>query len=331
MGTPATAQELPAEHPSGTPETLPPGITPGLTLGLTPGLSVAVLVYNRRAALQRTLLELRTAAVAVRDAFGWPLSVAVADNASIDGSGEMVAAEFPEVELVRLARNAGAAGFNAAAACARHDFLLITDDDSWPDPASLVAALHAMRNDPKTGGVMLHRRHPRSDEVEWPGRSPALEGVQHLWPDMGCLNLVRTSSWRAVGGYDPGFFLYRNDTDLALKLLARGDDVLFNPAWFGFHDSPHIGRKNRRWFRLSTRNWTWMSRRHGRGASKLRGAALGWARAHLLARLSIRAHAATLRGLAEGVFFPPPELPPGMKPDGTHYRRLINLKLKYRG
>lgn len=297
---------------------------------LAPGLSIAALVYNRREALRRTLTELRGVRELVQQQLGWPTQLIVADNASSDHSGAMVRDEFPDVELVALTTNSGVAGFNASAAKAMREFVLITDDDSWPDGPSLVAALKAMRDDASVGGVMLHRRHPRSGEVEWPGDGHSLAGVQRHWPDMGCLNLVRTASWRAVGGYEERFFLYRNDTDLALKLLAKGDDVLFDPSWFGWHDSPYIAKKSERWFRLSTRNWVWMARRHGRGGAMVHGAVLGWLRAHQLAGGRAKAHAAALRGFVEGVLRPAPRLPSGLKPNGNAWRRLISLKLGLR-
>src|SRR5690606_34605702 len=85
------------------------------------------------------------------------------------------------------------------------------------------------------------------------------------WPVMGCGNLVRRSAWQAVGGYEESFFLYRNDVDLALKLLAaggKGGGVWFDPTWVVWHDSPAAApnrRKSLRWFELATRNWIWLA------------------------------------------------------------------------
>ncbi|MDX2146143.1 MAG: glycosyltransferase [Planctomycetota bacterium] len=298
-----------------------------------PSLSVVVLSFNRREALRRTLRELEALARQWR-AWGSDFQLVVADNDSTDASPAMVAEEFPDAELLVLPHNLGVDGFNRGAERARHEFILICDDDSWPDPESLRAAAERAQSPGAdgraVGGVMLHRRHPRTNRHEWPGDDHALRGPQHLWPDMGCLNLVRRDAWMRVGGYEPGYFLYRNDTDLALKLLAAGYDVMFDPAWFGWHDSPFVARKSLRWLHLSTRNWLWMARRHARGAGLVRGAALGCLRAHMLARASLRGHAAVVRGMLQGITQRPPHLPEGLAPSPQHYERLIQLKMRLR-
>ncbi|MCW5754569.1 MAG: glycosyltransferase [Phycisphaeraceae bacterium] len=285
-------------------------------------LTVVVLCYNRRDAVRTTLTHL--APWAQRSA-----QIIVVDNASADNTAEIVTRDFPWATLHRLERNAGVAGFNHGARSAERPFILILDDDAWPDDLALHHALELMRNTPGLGGVMLHRLHPETGEWEWPGR--AVDTPQNAWPDMGCGNLVRRDAWNAVGGYEEAFFLYRNDTDLALKLLGAGFDVAFNPAWHVLHDSPLALRKNPRWFFLSTRNWVWMCRRHGRRGSGVLGVLLGWLWAHRLARSSPARHCSAFKGLLAGLFFAAPRLPPAVQPDGQALRRLITLKRTLRG
>lgn len=285
-------------------------------------LSIVVLSYERREALAQTLERLGP----LREAGA---EVIVVDNASRDGSAEMVRERFGWARLVVLEENVAIAGFNRGAELAGREYLLILDDDSWPQAGAVERALEVMAADERLGGLMLHRRHPRSGEWEWPGE--AVAAPQRNWPDMGCGNLLRTASWRRVGGYEEGFFLYRNDTDLALKLLASGEDVAFDPSLVVLHDSPIVRRKTARWFALSTRNWVWMCRRHGRGAVLPAGVLLGWAWAHRLARLSPSRHAGVVRGVWSGVRCSPPPLPPGVRADGRALRRLLGLKVRLRG
>lgn len=285
-------------------------------------LSIVVLSFNRRDALRRTLAHLASSCPRAQ--------VIVADNASTDGSAQMVRDAFPGVELVALGENIGVAGFNRAAERASREFLLILDDDSWPDPAGLELALAALRADERLGGIMLHRRHPATNAPEWPFDNHGISGTRRPWPDMGCGNLVRTSAWRAVGGYEEGYFLYRNDTDLALKLHAAGFDTAFNPAWFVWHDSPIVTRKSDRWLRLATRNWVWLARRHGRGFSGVAGLLAGCLHAHRLARLRPRGHWSALRGTIEGLARPAPPLAASLRPDGAAFRELVRLKTRLR-
>ena len=68
---------------------------------MRPELSVVVLSWNTRQFLNECLTSLREAAD------GLSLEVVVIDNASHDGSPDMVEADFPEVRLVRNQENRG--------------------------------------------------------------------------------------------------------------------------------------------------------------------------------------------------------------------------------
>lgn len=147
---------------------------------------------------------------------------------------------------------------------------------------------------------------------------------------MGPGNIIRRSAWDAVGGYEGGYFLYRNDTDLALKLMGAGYEVLFTPDCKVWHDSPIARTKTAKWLYRSTRNWVWLARRHGRRGSGLVAILMGWIWAHRLAGLSPTKHIATLRGLFAGLFSAAPKLESTVKPDGKALKRLVLLKLGLR-
>lgn len=285
-------------------------------------LSVVVLSFDRSRALLRTLREL-----AVMGLPGDGGEVIVVDNASRDGSAGAVRERFPRVRLIALDRNTGVAGFNRGVEAASGDTLLILDDDAWPEPGALSAATELLAREPGVGAVSLHPRHPATHASEWPhAREP-----RSRWPFMGCGLLARAQAWRAVGGYEEAFFLYRNDTDLALKMLAAGYDVRFDPAWVVWHDSSASARKPDRWLRLATRNWVWMTRRHARGWRAPAAALLGVAWASRLAGARPRGQWNVLRGLLAGVARPPPALPPGVRPDGGAMADLLRIRLARRG
>src|SRR5437763_815431 len=55
----------------------------------------------------------------------------VVDNASTDGSAEMVRDEFPDVRLIDNERNVGVSAWNQGFALARGDYVLALDDDCY--------------------------------------------------------------------------------------------------------------------------------------------------------------------------------------------------------
>ena len=98
-----------------------------------------VVTYNRRELLEECL----TAVFAQQSA---PDEVIVIDNASTDGTPELVRERFPAAHLERLAENlGGAGGFHRGLELGHargHDWLWLMDDDTIPAPDAL-AALHA--------------------------------------------------------------------------------------------------------------------------------------------------------------------------------------------
>ncbi len=300
-----------------------------------PTLSVVVLSYNRWGMLSGTLARLaRLPALA-------GAQVVVVDNASADGSAERTARQFPRVHVERLKRNIGVAAFNRGVELATGEVVLVLDDDAWPDERAVEGGLELLGRRPDIGAVALHPRHPETGRSEWSFADRVLGGAAtDRWPVMGCGNLIRRDVWRAVGGYEPAFFLYRNDVDMALKILGRARAAApgeagetwglhFDPSWTVWHQSPVARRKSGRWHRLATRNWIWLARRHGRGPGLggVCGALLGWAWAHRLAMLSPVAHIQTLRGAAEGWLRRPPALAQRAPEAARSFRRLIWIRL----
>ena len=297
--------------------------------GRTMSLEIIVLSYNRWSVLEATLRRLLADAVLTgSDDEKLPArTITVVDNGSTDGTPPRVREQFPQVKLIALPNNHGVQAFNDAASASTAEALLILDDDAVPDTHALTIAIDRLARDPSLGAVTLLPRHPRTRLSEWPFAEALRGSSTDLWPVMGCANLVRRSAWNAVDGYEPSFFLYRNDADLALKLLGSGFGVHFDPALIVWHDSaagPN-SRKSPRWHQLATRNWIWMARRHGRGPWAIAGALAGWLHAHRLARLSPALHWATFRGAWSGLATRPAPL--AASTDGTNWERFIRLRL----
>lgn len=282
----------------------------------TRALSIIILSYNRADALLRTVH-------AMRDAHD-DAEIIVVDNASSDESALRLLADVPDARLIQLPRNRGILGFNIGAEHAHSELLLILDDDASIQRDHLRRAIDLLDQRSDLAAVAFHPRHPATNASEWPfaeSRSPT-----DRWPFMGCGNLIRRSTWLAVGGYEHRFFLYRNDTDLALKLLDKGLGVHFNPDWVVWHDSPAASRKSNRWFRLATRNWVHLCRRHGRGLTRVQTILAGWAWAHKTAGPHPSSHLHTLRGAFEGLFTPAPEWPDS---DGQALRELFRIRCSF--
>src|SRR5436190_21936117 len=87
----------------------------------------------------------------LRDQTRRPDRIVVVDNASTDGSPEMIEERFPEAELIRAGRNVGFAvanniGVRAAEDC---DWVVLLNADAYPEPRWLEALLDAAQRRPE--------------------------------------------------------------------------------------------------------------------------------------------------------------------------------------
>jgi GT2 family glycosyltransferase len=285
---------------------------------MTESLSIVIVGYNRPSALARTIRSLREDATTTR------ARVVVAVNA-----GGAVA-DVPDCcagadEILRMEANIGVDAYNRGVERVSTPFTLILDDDARPAPGVVAAAIQALECDAGTAAVALHPLAGPDLRSEWPFARASDTGRTD-WPLLGCGHILRTEDWRRVGGYESAYFLYGNDTDLALKLLGGGRGVLFRPEWVVWHDTCTAFARPDAWFRLATRNRVWTARRHA-GAWWPLAAALACADSHRRAGLRLAAHWLAHRGAWAGFAR---TAPPHVATAGSRraYRTLLSLSAR---
>lgn len=176
-----------------------------------PSVTIVFLVYNRRDQLRTALRKMLDGSE-----YDGNVEAIVVDNASTDGSGEMVRSEFPGVQLITHDRNVGVSGWNAGFAAARGDWVLALDDDCYlPSDGLRKAVAAAEEHDADLVSFRVASTHDPNyffDEEWWAG----------LFGFWGCAVLVRTPVIQELEGYDPEIFLHSNETELTIRLLDHG-------------------------------------------------------------------------------------------------------------
>jgi len=231
---------------------------------MAPDISVVIVSYKVPALLRACLASLR------REAAECSYEVIVVDNASGDGTAELVQDEFPDVRLIALSENIGfAAGSNLGARAATGEYLLMLNPDTELVGNTLGALLGYARAHPEAG--LVGGRTLRPDGKLDPG---SCWGAQSIWslvcfasglstafrdsrvfnPESiagwsrdserrvdivtGCLCLSPRAVWEQLGGFDESFFMYGEDADLAARARTRGYHPAITPDAVILH---HVG------------------------------------------------------------------------------------------
>ncbi|MBW4613042.1 MAG: glycosyltransferase family 2 protein [Desmonostoc vinosum HA7617-LM4] len=182
--------------------------------------------------------------------------IIIVDNASSDGSVELIPEKFPEIRLVRQAENRGfGAGNNAGAKLARGEFLFFLNTDTVLTSNILPHLIELMQADPQIGiiGPKLLNR----DGSLQISASPALgikgeykarkmhqdylnksekflieqrfKEIQEVDIVVGAAFLIRSKLFDKLGGFDEKFFMYFEESDLCQRAQYQGYKIIYTP------------------------------------------------------------------------------------------------------
>ena len=195
-----------------------------------PSLSIIVVSYN-------TVALLKDCLASINAQLGSRHEVIVVDNASSDGSADMVRAGYPDTVLVASEINLGfGRANNHALSIAKGDLIWLLNPDTRLEKDALGAAVEFMIRNPAIGmaGTVLINTDgsPQSSvEYRYPGQRYAHAILGRLPGDiawvMGASIIARRDVLQFVGGFDEQFFLYGEEVDLCLRVRKAGWPIGF--------------------------------------------------------------------------------------------------------
>ncbi|MGI8461550.1 MAG: glycosyltransferase family 2 protein [Solirubrobacterales bacterium] len=254
-------------------------------------VAVAVVSWNTREQLRECLDSLAI------EHEGGRAEVWVVDNASSDGSADLVRESYPWAELVAVDENLGfGAAVNLVSERTRSEWIAPANADVRLEPGALERLLAAGRADPAAGivaprlvlpdGTVQHSifsfptvpftilhglgafRLSRRLRRRWPvpgGWDGARSGPVP-WA-VGAFLLVRRSAWDAIGGFDPSQWMFAEDLDLGWRARRGGWHTIYAADAVFHHDESSAttklweeGQRYDRWHRST---YAWMLRRRG--------------------------------------------------------------------
>jgi len=195
-----------------------------------------------------------------------PEEVVVVDNASVDGSVALVEHAYPGVRLLANATNVGyGSAANQALSACRAPYVLLLNSDTRLAPGALAALASYLDGHPRAAvvGPRLANADGTLQASCYPFPTPLdtllensviavkvgrfirrhIRGLRdyylRTWSHdtarvvpwvKGAALTIRRTAFGAVGGFDPAFFMYSEDTDLCYRLATAGWEIHFAPV-----------------------------------------------------------------------------------------------------
>jgi len=210
-----------------------------------PEVSIVIVTYRSADVIGACLDSIGAGANASREVF-------LVDNASGDGTAEIVRAKYPSVHLITNDSNRGfSAANNQAIPLCRGRYLYFLNPDAELTGGCLETAVRYINENPRIGLAGTKVVYPDGSMQEtisrrYPGEKHTkgeLEGLQGpIACVLGASMIARADLIRAIGGFDEDYFLYGEDQELCLRIRQQGFEI----GYIGEAVVRHIGGHSER-------------------------------------------------------------------------------------
>jgi GT2 family glycosyltransferase len=222
---------------------------------------VAIVSWNTRGLLERCLESLEPEVRSGR------AEVWVVDNASTDGSPDLVREHFQWVHLVASEENLGfGTAINLVARRTSSEWIAAANADIALNPGALSTLIEAGVRDPRAGAIAprlvlpagetqhsvfafptitfsfflaigaFRLSKPLGDRRAFPGHWNTERARRVPWAIAAFL-LFRRSAWEEVGGFDERQWMYAEDLDIGWRLAESGWASRYEPRAIVHHES----------------------------------------------------------------------------------------------
>jgi GT2 family glycosyltransferase len=243
-----------------------------------PPVGVVIVNWNLKDSLRETLQSFRKV--------NYPgLQLVVSDNASTDGSPEMVRTEFPEVKLLTREKGLGyakGASLGLAAVAETTKYIFSTTNDVIVDPEIINVLVNYAEAHPEAGvmgckiyyygkdnllwsaGGRIHPLHGHSYHFGWNRKdAPRYNRIRECDFVTGCGFLLRSDVVKKINYFNTDLVFYSEDADLCYRIREEGYQIVYVPGAVMWHKtSTTLAKARAVQLHYSTRNSLYLIQRH---------------------------------------------------------------------
>lgn len=226
----------------------------------TAKISIVILTYNRVEVLIELLLS-------IKSFISNNIEVIIVDNSSKDGTEKVVKDEFHDFIYIKTEKNIGVGARNLGIKITSNEVIVCLDDDVFGINGEALRNIYeCFKNDDKIGAINFKVVDYYTGKISnWIHHCPA-----ELYSDKKFQTYeitegavaFRKAALNKSGLYPEYFFLSHEGTDLALRIMDRGYEVIYSGDIVVRHKHSDIGRKQWANYYYDTRNHFWLAIRN---------------------------------------------------------------------
>ncbi len=178
--------------------------------------------------------------------------IIIIDNASADGTSEIIRSKYPQIKLICNNTNAGyAPACNQGLCESKGKYILLLGSDTVLLPGSLSKPLKYLEANPDVTGLGIKLKYPNGDLQSSCKKFPTLLNAFLIYSSLNKFNhkydmrdfdyektiqidqaattyfMVRGDIMRKVGGFDEEYRILYNDVDLCQRIYKEGGKIYF--------------------------------------------------------------------------------------------------------
>ncbi len=233
----------------------------------TPELSIIILNYKSEAFCHKCLESI------AKNTPSAEYEIILVDNASRDGSLMNLRNKWKEklpLRFVELVKNLGyGQGNEAGITLAKGRYIAVMNPDIEVHAGTFDGLLRYLKENEKVGLVAPKLILPNKKMQDSFRRFPSLPDMvikrigflRKVFPKriarflmwninltvptavdwvVGAFFIARKDAWKKVGGFDPRYFLFLEDTDICRSLWSHGWQVVFHPQYSALHNHERL-------------------------------------------------------------------------------------------